>query len=230
MREIVLDTETTGLSWDEGHRIIEIGCVELVGHLPTGRVFHHYLNPERSIPTAAFAVHGISAEALANKPRFCEIADDLLAFLGDAPLVIHNAEFDMTFLNGELALAGRPVLPPGRAVCTLTMAREKFPGGQHSLDALCRRFGVDNSGRAMHGALLDAGLLAEVYLELRGGRQAAFALGLPEQEVRAVEVSMPQPCRPRPRSLPARLTEAERAAHAAFIAGLGAEAVWNWSA
>jgi DNA polymerase-3 subunit epsilon len=226
MREIVLDTETTGLSWEEGHRIIEIGCVELVGHLPTGRVFHHYLNPERSIPTGAFAVHGISAEALADKPRFREIAEDLLAFLGDAPLVIHNAEFDMAFLNGELALAGRRLLPSGRAICTLTMARQKFPGGQHSLDALCRRFGVDNSGRAMHGALLDAGLLAEVYLELRGGRQAAFALGLPEQETRAVETGRPQP---RPRPLPARLTETERAAHAAFVTGLGAEAVWNWS-
>ena len=176
MREIVLDTETTGLSAIGGDRIIEIACVELFNHIPTGRNFQRYLNPERSVSADAFAIHGLSEVFLADKPRFAEILADLEAFIADSPLVIHNAEFDMGFINAELARLGRPPLDPTRAVDTVTIARRKFPGAPASLDALCKRFGVDNSARTKHGALLDVELLAEVYLELVGGRQAGLAL------------------------------------------------------
>jgi DNA polymerase-3 subunit epsilon len=176
MREIVLDTETTGLSAVGGDRIIEIACVELFNHIPTGRNFQRYLNPERSVSADAFAIHGLSDVFLADKPRFAEILADLEAFIADSPLVIHNAEFDMGFINAELARLGRPPLDPTRAVDTVTIARRKFPGAPASLDALCKRFGVDNSARTKHGALLDVELLAEVYLELVGGRQAGLAL------------------------------------------------------
>ncbi|MGF7174509.1 DNA polymerase III subunit epsilon [Azospirillum doebereinerae] len=176
MREIVLDTETTGFKPEEGHRLVEIGCIELVNHVATGERFHVYLNPERDMPAEAFAVHGLSSDFLADKPLFNDVAAEFVAFIGDAPLVIHNAAFDMTFLNWELKIAGYPTMPKERAIDTLLMARQKFPGSPASLDALCKRFGVDNAGRTLHGALLDAQLLAEVYLELRGGRQAGLAL------------------------------------------------------
>ncbi|PWC89151.1 DNA polymerase III subunit epsilon [Azospirillum sp. TSH100] len=175
MREIVLDTETTGFKPEEGHRLVEIGCIELVNHLATGERFHVYLNPERDMPPEAFAVHGLSSEFLADKPLFNDIAGDFVAFIGDAPLVIHNAAFDMHFLNWELKIAGYPVMPKDRAIDTLLMARQKFPGSPATLDALCKRFGVDNSNRTLHGALLDAQLLAEVYLELLGGRQTGLS-------------------------------------------------------
>nr|WP_295831710.1 DNA polymerase III subunit epsilon [uncultured Azospirillum sp.] len=175
MREIVLDTETTGFKPEEGHRLVEIGCIELVNHLATGERFHVYLNPERDMPPEAFAVHGLSSEFLADKPLFNDVAADFVAFIGDSPLVIHNAAFDMHFLNWELKIAGYPVMPKDRAIDTLLMARQKFPGSPATLDALCKRFGVDNSNRTLHGALLDAQLLAEVYLELLGGRQTGLS-------------------------------------------------------
>ncbi|MDR6769407.1 DNA polymerase III subunit epsilon [Azospirillum sp. BE72] len=175
MREIVLDTETTGFKPEEGHRLVEIGCIELVNHLATGERFHVYLNPERDMPPEAFAVHGLSTEFLADKPLFNDVAADFVSFIGDSPLVIHNAAFDMHFLNWELKIAGYPVMPKDRAIDTLLMARQKFPGSPATLDALCKRFGVDNSNRTLHGALLDAQLLAEVYLELLGGRQTGLS-------------------------------------------------------
>jgi DNA polymerase-3 subunit epsilon len=171
MREIVLDTETTGLDPLKGDRIVEIGCVELQNHVTTGMVFQAYLNPERDMPSEAAMVHGLTDEFLADKPLFGEKVDDFLAFIGDAPLVIHNASFDMNFINAELTRCGYKRLPMERATDTVSMARRMFPGAPASLDALCKRFGVDASGRKVHGALLDAQLLAEVYLELRGGRQ-----------------------------------------------------------
>ncbi|MEY4679215.1 MAG: DNA polymerase III subunit epsilon [Alphaproteobacteria bacterium] len=176
MREIVLDTETTGLDPRAGHRIIEIGCVELVNHMPSGRHFHHYIDPERDIPAEAVAVHGITADKLKGKPVFAEIAGEFVDFIADATLVIHNAEFDVGFLNAELGNLGFPPISRGRVVDTLTMTRRKLPGQAASLDALCQRFGIDNSKRTFHGALLDAELLAEVYLELIGGRQASIDL------------------------------------------------------
>ena len=217
MREIVLDTETTGLSPDEGHRIVEIGCVELVNHIvsdrPDGKR-QFYVNPERPMPEEAFAVHGLSDDFLADKPVFAAIADDFLTFIGDAPLIIHNADFDMRFLNAELARLGVAALPKSRAVDTLALARRRFPGAQASLDALCRRYGIDNAGRTLHGALLDATLLADVYLELIGGRQPGLTLaaetsptgaGLPESR------RAPRPARPHAPSA------AELEAHAALL-------------
>lgn len=176
MREIAFDTETTGLDPNSGHRIVEIGCVEMVNHLPTGNVFHKYINPERDMPVEAFRVHGLSEEFLSDKPVFADIAEDFLTFVGDAPLVIHNAAFDMGFINAELSATGRKPLPMERAIDTVRMARRKFPGAQASLNALCLRFGIDLSARDLHGALLDAQLLAAVYLELRGGRQHGMDL------------------------------------------------------
>ncbi len=217
MREIVLDTETTGLDPASGHRIVEIGCVELINHVPSGEVFQRYLNPERDIPPEAFAVHGLSEDFLARHPLFTDIADDLLAFLGDSPLVIHNADFDMKFLNWELALTQRPTLPRDRALDTVHMARKKFPGSPASLDALCRRFAIDNSARQKHGALLDAELLAEVYLELIGGREPALALALHPHQDQATAPTAPRASRP-PR--PHAPSAEELAAHARFIAGL----------
>ena len=176
MREIVMDTETTGLDPNGGDRIVEIGGVELVNHLPTGRTYHQYINPERSMPREAFEIHGLGDDFLRDKPVFARIAEDFVSFIGDARLVIHNASFDMAFLNAELSRAGHEKLPMARALDTLDIARRKFPGAQASLDALCKRFGVDNSAREKHGALLDSEILAEVYLELIGGRQPDFAL------------------------------------------------------
>ncbi|MDA0997000.1 MAG: DNA polymerase III subunit epsilon [Proteobacteria bacterium] len=176
MREIVLDTETTGLDPSAGHRIVEIGCVELVNHVPTGEIFHCYVNPERDIPVEAERVHGLTIEFLSTHPIFATVAADFLGFIGDATLVAHNASFDIGFINAELVRAGHPPVSTGRAVDTVAMARRKFPGAQASLDALCRRFGIDLTGRELHGALLDARLLAAVYLELKGGRQHGLDL------------------------------------------------------
>jgi DNA polymerase-3 subunit epsilon len=226
MREIVLDTETTGLDPYQGHRLIEIGCVELLNRIPTGQVFHHYVHPERDIPAEAFAVHGISADFLKDKPRFCEIADDLLAFLGDAPLVIHNAAFDYGFINAELERVAKPPVDRGRLVDTLLLARRKHPAGPNRLDDLCIRYRIDSSRRTKHGALLDAEILAEVYVELIGARQAQLILvetsdnaGRTPQQVAAMRV--------RPVPLPARLTDDEKSAHRDFIATLGEKALWR---
>ncbi|NEX48102.1 DNA polymerase III subunit epsilon [Pseudotabrizicola algicola] len=230
MREIVLDTETTGFEPSEGHRIVEIGAVELFNHLPTGKTYHQYINPERAMPKEAFEVHGLGDEFLKDKPLFHSIGRAFLDFIGDAQLVIHNAAFDMKFLNFELERANLPTLPNSRATDTLMIARRKFPGSPASLDALCRRFGIDNSAREKHGALLDSEILAEVYLELVGGRQPDFMLGTaaaaPKQAGPAEHGSDWRP-RPRPEPLPVRITEEEAAAHAAFVAKLGDQSIWQ---
>ena len=228
MREIVLDTETTGFEPTEGHRIVEIGAVELFNHMPTGRTYHQYINPERSMPKEAFDVHGLGDEFLRDKPKFKHVGQAFLDFIGDATLVIHNAAFDMKFLNAELGWASLPVLPFDRALDTLLIARRKFPGSPASLDALCRRFGVDNSAREKHGALLDSEILAEVYLELIGGRQPDFVLATAAQNKRddSTAATTWRP-RPRPEPLPSRATHEEAAAHAAFVAKLGDGAIWR---
>jgi DNA polymerase-3 subunit epsilon len=241
MREIVLDTETTGFEPSEGHRIVEIGAVELMNHLPTGRTYHQYVNPERSMPREAFEVHGIGTDilepngqpapqgtTLRDKPVFSRIGRELLDFLGDAQLVIHNAAFDMKFLNFELQRAGLPGLPSSRATDTLALARAKYPGSPASLDALCRRFGIDNSMREKHGALLDSEILAEVYLELIGGRQPDLVLASQPASTKG-PADMDATWRPRPRSepLPGRITAEETAAHAVLVAALGDAAVWK---
>ena len=227
MREIVLDTETTGFEPDEGDRIVEIGAVELIGHVPTGRTYHQYINPQRSMPREAFEVHGLGDEFLADKPVFKAVAQAFVDFIGDAKLVIHNAAFDMKFLNAELGWVGYPALPMDRAIDTLAIARKRFPGSPASLDALCRRFGIDNSARTLHGALLDSEILAEVYLELIGGRQPDFALNVNAGPRRETGQSEDWTAGPRPTPLPSRLTEAEAAAHAAFVDGLGDGALWK---
>lgn len=175
MREIVLDTETTGMDPDQGDRLVEIGCVELINQIPTGRTYHQYINPERDVPADAVAVHGLTNAFLAGYPTFAEVVDAFLEFIGDDKLVIHNAAFDVKFLNAELGTCGFKAIAPARVTDTLLLARTKFPGAPASLDALCRRFEIDNSNRTLHGALLDSELLAEVYLELLGGRQKAMA-------------------------------------------------------
>jgi len=222
VREIVLDTETTGLDPAEGHRVIEIACLELMNHVPTGVTFQRYVNPEREMPDDALEVHGIAAAFLADKPRFAEIAEDLLAFLGSAPLVIHNAEFDLKFLNVELARVGHPPLPPERAIDTLLLARRRFPGAQASLDALCRRFEIDTSARVKHGALVDCDLLAQVYLELLGGRQPV--LGLAAEFLGSAKAGAGErPVRP---ARPHAPDAAELAAHGAMVARLK-DPVWS---
>ena len=226
MREVVLDTETTGLDPAEGHRIVEIGAVELVNHIATGRTWHQYINPCRPMTPEAQAVHGLDDAFLADKPPFEAVLESFLAFIGSARLVIHNAPFDMRFVNAELSRCVQPPLPGDRALDTLAMARARFPGAPASLDALCRRFGVDNSGREKHGALIDCFLLAEVYLELIGGRQPDFALGAGDSRGEGPELAAWRP-RARPRPLAPRLTEAEAEAHGAFVAGLGEVAVWT---
>ncbi len=230
MREIVLDTETTGFDPATGDRIVEIGAVELINHLPTGRTFHVYINPERAMPKEAFEVHGLGDDYLRDKPKFAEIAQDFIDFIGDdAKLVIHNAQFDMKFLNAELKTVGRPIMPYSRAVDTLEIARNKFPGAQNSLDALCRRFRIDNSNRTLHGALLDSELLAEVYLALQGGRQPGLVLDVAAGMAGSPTTGGPAgaaPRGPRPRALPPRLTGAEAVAHEAFVAKMGDKAVW----
>lgn len=225
MREIVLDTETTGLNPDEGHRIVEIGAVELHNHLPTGRTYHQYINPDRDMPEEAYRVHGLSESFLSDKPRFPEIADAFLTFIGEARLVIHNASFDMRFLNAELKWCGKRGLPDAQALDTLGMARERFPGASANLDALCRRFGIDNSARTLHGALLDSEILAEVYLELIGGRQPDFALNV-SQGSKKTGGHAGTLRRDRPRPLTPRLTTDEKAAHRAFVDALGGPTLW----
>jgi DNA polymerase-3 subunit epsilon len=233
MREIVLDTETTGLDPADGHRIVEIGAIELENLLPTGRVYHQYINPECAMPRDAENIHGLGDEFLRDKPVFAKIAPDFLDFIGDAKLVIHNAAFDMRMLNAEIARLGQPALPMSRTVDTLAITRKRFPGAQASLDALCRRFGVDNSGREKHGALLDCELLAEVYLELMGGRQQGLVLDAAPPAAPPTSAGDPTPALtgyrppPRPHSLPPRITEAEQAAHDAFIAEMGDRALWK---
>jgi DNA polymerase III subunit epsilon len=228
MREIVLDTETTGLEPSEGHRIVEIGAVELFNHMPTGKTYHQYLNPQRPMPKEAFEVHGLGDEFLRDKPLFQAVASDFLAFIGDAQLIIHNAAFDMKFLNAELNAVGLAKLSMSRATDTVAMARQKFPGSPASLDALCRRFGVDNSGREKHGALLDSEILAEVYLELIGGRQPGFGLSTSASPAKRGDAPV-EAWRPkaRPNPLTPRITADEMAAHQAFVTGLGDTAIWN---
>ena len=225
MREIVMDTETTGLDPYDGHRIVEIGGVELHNHVPTGRTYHQYINPQRDMPQEAFNVHGISEEFLRDKPLFSDIAQAFLDFVGDAKLVIHNASFDMKFLNAELKWVGKPLLPDNQALDTLAIARKRFPGSPASLDALCRRFGIDNSNRTLHGALLDSEILADVYLELIGGRQPDFALSAdaPGSEGQSSAWRVP----PRPSPLPARITDAEKETHRAFVGAMGEKAIWS---
>jgi DNA polymerase III subunit epsilon len=228
MREIVLDTETTGFEPAEGHRIVEIGAVELMNHLPTGRTYHQYINPERPMPKEAFDVHGLGDDFLRDKPVFARIGRAFLDFIGGAQLVIHNAAFDMKFLNFELERAGFPTLPYARATDTLMIARQKFPGSPASLDALCRRFGVDNSMREKHGALLDSEILAEVYLELVGGRQPDLVLGSAAiASTKGPSGDTTWRARARPDPLPPRITPDETAAHEAMVAKLGAAAIWR---
>lgn len=228
MREIVLDTETTGFDPESGDRIVEIGAVELFNHMPTGQTYHQYINPQRSMPAEAFAVHGLGDDFLRDKPLFAQIGQAFLDFVGDAKLVIHNAAFDMKFLNFELKKMGLPTLPWPQAIDTLAIAKQKFPGSPASLDALCRRFGVDNSKREKHGALLDSEILAEVYLELIGGRQPDLVLAPQHGKGNGTQASGDADWRPRPRPTPlaSRLTEEETAAHKAFVGKLGDAALW----
>ncbi|MFY9687429.1 MAG: DNA polymerase III subunit epsilon [Pseudolabrys sp.] len=227
MREIVLDTETTGLDPAQGHRLVELGCIELLNGIPTGSTYHAYINPERDMPAEAFAVHGLSGEFLKGHKRFVDVVDDFLAFIGDAPLVIHNAGFDHAFLCAELKRVERELIARERLIDTLLLARRKHPAGPNRLDDLCARYGIDSSRRTKHGALLDAEILAEVYVELIGARQAQ--LGLAESRERgpsgnddAIVV------RKRAEQLAPRLTEAELAAHRDFVAGLGENALWSY--
>ncbi|MEZ5674084.1 DNA polymerase-3 subunit epsilon [Thalassovita litoralis] len=240
MREIVLDTETTGFDPFKGDRIVEIGCVELLNHMPTGNTFHVYINPERGMPDEAFGVHGIGPDLLSSprdakagevtlldKPVFAKVGRDFHEFIGTAKLVIHNASFDMKFLNAELKWMGLPEIPWDRAIDTLAMARQKFPGAPATLDALCRRFAIDNSNRTLHGALLDSEILAEVYLELIGGRQPDFALGMSGTDGSGDGADSNWRPYPRPVPLPSRLTEEETAAHQSFVDKLGDGALWK---
>ncbi len=239
MREIVMDTETTGFDPFTGDRIVEIGGIELINHMPTGRTYHQYINPERSMPEGAFKVHGIGpdileppqpvepgAVTLRDKPVFAEVGKDFLDFVGDAKLVIHNAPFDMKFLNWEWKRMGLRELPMSQAIDTLEMARAKFPGAQNTLDGLCRRYGIDNSNRTLHGALLDSEILAEVYLEMIGGRQPGLVLNMVSSGGGVASEDDWRP-RPRPEPLPSRLTKDEAAAHDAFIDKMGDGAIWK---
>lgn len=224
MREIILDTETTGLDPRSGDRLVEIGCVELVNRFPTGATWHEYINPERSMPEAAFKVHGLGDEFLSDKPVFANVADAFLDFIGDATLVIHNAPFDMGFINHELGALGRIPIGSERVVDTLAIAKRKHPGAQNNLDALCRRYRIDNGSRTLHGALLDAQLLAEVYLELIGAQQGALDLAASAKRTSAVRGVTKVRVRPVP--LAPRLSDEEEAAHRAFVEQLGAHALW----
>jgi DNA polymerase III subunit epsilon len=225
MREIVFDTETTGLDPLQGDRLVEIGCIELVNRFPTGKTFHCYFNPERDMPETAFKIHGLSVEFLRDKPLFAAKVDELMTFLGDAQLVAHNAMFDLGFLNAELERAGHAAVSRERMIDTLLIARRKHPGGSNRLDDLCARYAVDNSRRVKHGALLDAELLAEVYVELIGARQAQLILSQTASPVR--DSSAPIVVSVRPLPLAARLTAEARAAHRRFIAALGEAAIWR---
>jgi DNA polymerase-3 subunit epsilon len=227
LREVVLDTETTGLDARRGDRIIEIGCVELINRIPTDKTFHQYIHPEdRDVHPDAQAIHGISMDQLRDKPKFHEIASKFAEFIGDAPLVIHNAAFDIGFINAEFQRLRHPAIGMDRVVDTLALAKRKYPGGPNSLDALCKRYQIDNSKRTFHGALLDSWLLAEVYLELLGERQATLSLAQTATRQRSIDVATASAIRVRPRPLEARLSEADMAAHRAFIDTLGPQALW----
>jgi DNA polymerase-3 subunit epsilon len=225
LREIVFDTETTGLDPLQGDRLVEIGCIELVNRFPTGKTFHCYFNPERDMPESAFKIHGLASDFLKDKPLFADKVDELIGFLGDAPLVAHNAMFDLGFLNAELERAGRATVNRERMVDTLLLARRKHPGGANRLDDLCLRYAIDNSRRINHGALLDAELLAEVYIELIGARQAQLVLSQAAAPIAAADAIVV--VRERPAPLAIRITEEDRAAHRRFIATLGAAAIWR---
>ncbi|MBL4768442.1 MAG: DNA polymerase III subunit epsilon [Rhodobacteraceae bacterium] len=224
MREIVLDTETTGFDPESGDRIVEIGAVELYNHVATGETYHQYINPERGMPNEAFEVHGLGDDFLRDKPKFAQIGQAFLDFIGDSKLVIHNASFDMKFLNAELGKMGLPKLPWEQAIDTLAIARKKFPGSPASLDALCRRFGIDNTSRTLHGALLDSEILAEVYLELIGGRQPDFGLSVGNGDNAS---GSDWRAMPRATILPSRISDKERAAHNKFVEDMGDKALWK---
>lgn len=226
MREIVLDTETTGLDALRGDRLVEVGCVEIFNRMPTGQTFHRHINPQRSVNPEAVAVHGLTDEFLADKPLFAEVVDEFLAFIGDAPLVIHNASFDIGFINAELDRLKMSPIPRERMVDTLLLARRKHPGVSNRLDDLCSRYSIDNSHRTKHGALLDAELLAEVYVDLIGARQSSLILATDAREIRVTGTTDP-PRRQRQIPLAPRLTEADREAHRAFVATLGDKPIWN---
>ena len=223
MREIVLDTETTGLDFRQGHRIVEIGCLELRDHVPTGETFHVYVNPERDVPQGAVDVHGLTQERLANEPVFASVAESFLAFIGGDPLVIHNAGFDVPFLNSELERLGKPPITFDRVVDTLLIARQKHPGGSNRLDDLCTRYRIDNSKRTLHGALLDSELLSEVYLELIGGRQTSLMLATHRRAgpAKVITEAAPRPTRT------STITDEEHERHQVFVESLGENALWH---
>lgn len=228
LREIVFDTETTGVQANNGDRLVEIGCVELLNHIPTGRNFHVYINPERSMPVEAFDIHGLSAEFLADKPLFAEIADRFCEFIGDSRLIAHNATFDIGFLNAEFTRTGHPALSMSRVIDTLMLARRKNPGSPASLDALCSRYGIDNSRRTKHGALMDAEILAEVYIELIGGKQADLGLGTASSRARSLAAASEKTNANRAKRIfVPHLSEEEIGRHRAFIARMGEKAIWQ---
>lgn len=229
MREIIFDTETTGMHVHDGNRIIEIGAVEMVNKVLTGRTYHQYLNPDRDIEPGAYQVHGISLEQLKDKPRFADIADEFWEFFGDGKLVAHNAKFDIGYFNMELGLVGRDVVDPTRVVDTLAIAKLKFPGAPVSLDALCKRFGVSNAHRVLHGALLDSELLADVYVELTGGRQTSFLVDNQRSQMAATnaDATPMAPQRQRPTPLVTQLSEAEREAHRALMGTMKTTPIWE---
>jgi len=225
LREVVVDTETTGLDYAAGDRVIEIGCIEIVNRIPTGREFHRYVNPERDVNAEALAVHGLTGDFLKDKPLFHEVAEEWLAFLGEAPIVMHNAAFDVGFLNAELQRAQMPPLTPDRVVDTLVLARRRHPAGPNSLDALCKRYGIDHSQRSKHGALVDCLLLAHVYVELLGERQATLGLG--GDDGRQTSMRLPtRAAKLRPEPLSGRLSEEAERVHREFVKTLGANALW----
>ncbi len=227
MREIIFDTETTGLDPKGGDRLVEIGCLELINHIPTGHTFHTYINPERPVPADAVKIHGLDDKFLADKPVFAAIVDDFLAFVGDGTLIAHNATFDMGFINAELTRVGRAVITNDHVIDTLILARRKHPAGPNSLDALCSRYQIDTSRRTFHGALLDSELLAEVYIELIGGRQAALGLG--EQVESQTIAAPPRAAVPSERPVPRRfkINADEIAAHGSVVEAIGEKALWH---
>lgn len=227
LREIVLDTETTGTDHAAGDRVIEIGCVELINHIPTGESYHVYINPQRAVSAGALAVHGLSDTFLADKPLFATVAEAFVAFIGDSRLVIHNAPFDVGFLNAEFARTGHPSLKNERVLDTLNMARRKHPGSPASLDALCSRYGIDNTRRTKHGALLDAEILAEVYIELLGGKQTDLGLSVIDARAIVLQNGARVGSVSQRRPAPSRLSDAERAAHVAFVGALKGEIIWR---
>ena len=230
MREIVLDTETTGLDPKGGDRLVEVGCIELLNRIPTGREFHRYINPERDVPAEVVAVHGLTAEFLSDKPVFADVAREFVEFIGEDGLVIHNAAFDIGFLNSELGRLAHPEITMDRVTCTLQLARRRHPAGPNNLDALCKRYGIDNSKRTKHGALMDSLLLAEVYIELLGVRQAKLGLADDGDSAHAgseIGLRRKRKAMQRPQPLAARITAELEAEHVAFVETLGDSAVWR---